>query len=134
RFGWKAGVASVRDQSAIAAAIDMGLSTPLMPRPSGDCTKAQKTCLDAPNGNSEHSGGFEIGPELFDLLVFYSENLAVPARRDADDPTVLEGKALFHKIGCAACHRPSFTTGMVETQPHLSGQKIWPYSDFLLHD
>ena len=134
RFGWKAGVASVRDQSAIAAAIDIGLSTPLLSRPSGDCTAAQKACLDAPNGNSEHSGGFEIGPDLFDLLVFYTENLAVPARRDPDDATVLKGKALFHEIGCAGCHRPSFTTGTAEGQPHLSGQRIWPYSDFLLHD
>ena len=134
RFGWKAGVASVRDQTAIAAATDIGLSNPLVPAPSGDCTATQKTCLGAPHGNSNHTGGVELGGELFDLVVFYSQNLAVPARRGADDPTVLKGKELFHQVGCAACHRPSFTTGDLDGQPHLSNQKIWPYSDFLLHD
>ena len=134
RFGWKAGVASVRDQSGIAAANDIGLSNPLVAQPSGDCTPAQTACIEAPNGNSDHTGGVEVGGELFDLLVFYSENLAVPARRAPEDATVLRGKALFHHVGCAACHRPTFTTGALEGQPHLSGQKIWPYSDFLLHD
>lgn len=134
RFGWKAGVASVRDQTGIAAAQDIGLSNPLVPAPSGDCTDAQKLCLEAPHGNSEHTGGVELGGELFDLVVFYSENLAVPSRRDPKDPTVLKGKGLFHEVGCAACHRPSFTTGEVDGQPHLSNQTIWPYSDFLIHD
>lgn len=134
RFGWKAGVPTVRDQTGIAAATDIGLSNPLVPLPSGDCTEAQKTCLNAPHGNSDHTGGVELGGELFDLVVFYSQNLAVPARRNPKDATVLKGKALFHDVGCAACHRPSFTTGVLEGQQHLSNQRIWPYSDFLLHD
>jgi CxxC motif-containing protein (DUF1111 family) len=134
RFGWKAGAPSIRQQSAEAAAGDIGLSNPLAPQAAGDCTGAQKVCLDAPNGNSERSGGFEIGQELMDLVVFYTQNLAVPLRRGADKPEVLQGKALFNSLGCAACHRPSFTTGTVEGQPQLSNQKIWPYTDLLLHD
>lgn len=134
RFGWKAGVASVRDQTGIAAAHDIGLSNPLVAAPSGDCTSAQQVCLDAPHGNSDHTGGVELGGELFDLVVFYSENLAVPARRDPKDATVLKGKGLFHQVGCAACHRPSFKTGEHAEQPHLANQTIWPYSDFLIHD
>ncbi|WP_334146135.1 di-heme oxidoreductase family protein [Hyphomicrobium sp.] len=134
RFGWKAGVPTILDQSAAAAAGDMGLSTPLVPKPSGDCTDAQTACLAAPNGNSERAGGFELPGDLLDLVSFYSHNLAVPARRGASDATVLKGKALFHASGCAACHTPSFMTGDAPGQPHLSRQKIWPYSDFLLHD
>jgi CxxC motif-containing protein (DUF1111 family) len=76
----------------------------------------------------------EIGQKLFDHLVFYAQNLAVPPRRNLDDPSVAEGKALFHQLGCQGCHTPTFTTGKVEGQPHLSGQKIWPYTDLLLHD
>lgn len=134
RFGWKAGVPSILDQSASAAAGDIGLSNPLVPHPSGDCTAAQPTCLAAPNGNSERAGGFELPGDLLDLVTFYSQNLAVPPRRDAGNPDVLRGKALFHTAGCAACHKPSFTTGEAPGQPHLSKQLIWPYSDFLLHD
>jgi CxxC motif-containing protein (DUF1111 family) len=134
RFGWKAGSPTIMDQSASAAAGDVGLSNPLHQNPSGDCTEAQKVCLSAPNGNSARQGGFELSSELLDLVAFYSQNLAVPARRGAGDDAVLKGKALFNKVGCAACHQPSFTTGTVEGQPHLSGQLVWPYSDFLLHD
>ncbi len=131
RFGWKAGAPSIRQQSAEAFAADMGLSTRLVAKPSGDCTGAQRLCLDAPNGVS---AGGEVDPRLFDLLVFYAQNLAVPARRGHDQPDVLAGKALFHEAGCAKCHRPAHTTGPVEGQAHLSGQLIWPYTDLLLHD
>jgi CxxC motif-containing protein (DUF1111 family) len=134
RFGWKAGEPTIIDQSAAAAAGDIGLSNPLMPFPSGDCTAAQTFCLNAPNGDSERGGGFELSGELLDLVTFYAKNLAVPARRGPGDATVLKGKALFYNLGCAACHKPSFTTGAAKDQPHLSGQLIWPYSDFLLHD
>ena len=134
RFGWKAGEPTILDQSATAAAGDIGLSNPVVPKPSGDCTAAQTACLAAPNGNSERAGGVELPSELLDLVTFYSQNLAVPARRGASDANVLQGKALFHKAGCAACHTPSFTTGEAREQPHLSNQLIWPYSDFLLHD
>lgn len=134
RFGWKAGEPTILDQSATAAAGDIGLSNPLVSKPSGDCTAAQTACLAAPNGNSERAGGVELPSELLDLVTFYSQNLAVPTRRGASDVKVLQGKALFHKTGCAACHKPSFTTGEAPEQPHLSNQLIWPYSDFLLHD
>jgi len=134
RFGWKAGVPSIRQQSASAFAGDMGISNPLVPKPSGDCTAAQSVCLNAPNGNSERDGNHEIGKKLFDLVVFYAQNLAVPPRRNAKDAKVVQGKVLFDQLGCQACHTPSFTTGKVEGQPHLSNQRIWPYTDLLLHD
>ena len=47
---------------------------------------------------------------------------------------MLKGKALFHAIGCASCHKPKFVTGDAPDQPHLSHQLIWPYTDLLLHD
>ena len=134
RFGWKAGNPSVRQQSAEAMAIDIGLSNPLFPKASGDCTPAQRFCLEAPNGNSPRHDNLEVSGKLLDYLTFYAQNVAVPARRAPGNPEVLTGKALFHSTGCAACHRPSFVTGEVEGQPHLSGQTIWPYTDLLLHD
>jgi CxxC motif-containing protein (DUF1111 family) len=90
--------------------------------------------MGAPNGNTERSGGYEIGDDLMALVTFYSENLAVPARRKPQDTEVLLGKSLFKSSGCSGCHTPSFTTGTVTGQPHLSNQRIWPYTDLLLHD
>lgn len=132
RFGWKAGAPSVLDQAADAFAHDVGISSWLAPRPSGDCTQAQKTCIDAPNGRSGEDE--EIDRELLGLVGRYSRNLAVPRRRNPENPDVLAGKALFADLGCAACHTPSFTTGPHDEEPHLADQKIWPYTDLLLHD
>lgn len=134
RFGWKAGKPSIREQSANALATDMGLSNPLDRRAAGDCTELQGACRNAPNGNTAREDNLEVGPKVFDHLVFYAQNLAVPPRRNLDDPDVERGKAIFHALNCNGCHTPSFTTGTVDGQPHLSDQKIWPYSDLLLHD
>lgn len=134
RFGWKAGNPTIRQQSADAFNGDMGLSTSLFPRSWGDCTERQHVCRDAPNGNSPGAADPEVPDSLLDLVTFYAQNLAVPQRRNAGAPEVLRGKALFAALGCAACHRPSVTTGELPGQPHLSNQVIWPYTDLLLHD
>lgn len=134
RFGWKAGSPSVRQQSAEAFAGDIGLSTPLVRQSAGDCTKAQTACLAAPTGDSARNDGVEVGAELFDLVAFYSQNLAVPPRRNPMRADVLQGKAVFHALGCASCHTPAHTTGPLAGNRHLENQKIWPYTDMLLHD
>lgn len=134
RFGWKAGAATIFDQSVEAFSGDIGLSTTVRPNASGDCTGAQEKCLTAPDGKTPPLSGVEVSDELLDLAVFYAQNLAVPKRRDAKDAMVLKGKKIFFSAGCAACHRPKFKTGHVEGQKHLSNQTIWPYTDLLLHD
>jgi CxxC motif-containing protein (DUF1111 family) len=126
RFGWKADATDVEAQVAGAFAGDMGLTSRVVPM--DDCTDAQTECLAEPNG-----GEPEVSDQILDLVTLYSRAVAVPARRAADDPTVLHGKTLFNEIGCAACHTPSHTTGD-SPLPELSDQRIWPYTDLLLHD
>src|SRR5690606_36416565 len=92
----------------------------------------QTTCRDAPHGAT--GGDAEVPPEMFELVTFYARNLAVPARRNVDDPQVLRGKALFYATGCAGCHRPKFVTRRDSPEPEQSFQLIWPYTDLLLHD
>ena len=134
RFGYKASEPTIREQSAKAMHVDIGLSNPLYPLPWGDCTDAQEECVEAPHGDDEARGGFEVGHEALELFAFYSRNLAVPRRSDHGDPTVLKGKSLFHEAGCATCHRPKFVTHRLEGQDEQSFQLIWPYTDMLLHD
>jgi CxxC motif-containing protein (DUF1111 family) len=134
RFGWKAAVASLRQQTGEALAIDMGLSNSIVPRPSGDCTSAQKDCLAAPNGESARHGGHEVGEELLALLTLYAANIPVPSRQGMAEPDAVAGENVFHAAGCAACHQPRFETGDVPGAPHLSRRSIHPYSDLLLHD
>ncbi len=135
RFGWKAGQPTIEQQSAHAFFGDMGLSTPLMTAAAGDCTRAgQPACFDLPTGVQERLGAFEVPQDVLDLVVFYSRNLAVPARREVDDPEVLRGKELFHASGCAACHQPKFVTRRDAAEKELAFQLIWPFTDLLLHD
>jgi len=134
RFGWKAGQPSVAQQSAGAFRGDIGISTPLYQEPHGDCTPAQTGCRGAPHGGAGETDTVEATDEMFEALVFYSRNLAVPARRNIDDRQVLEGKRLFYDAGCASCHTPKFVTRRDSIGPEQSFQLIWPYSDFLLHD
>lgn len=133
RFGHKAGMPTIVDQSAAAFAGDIGISNPLYPAPYGDCTQRQTTCRSAPHGDGDERG-FEIDRQGLDLVAFYSRNLGVPARRDVDAPQVLHGKEIFHSSGCAACHTPSFVTHRLADRPEQSFQLIWPYTDLLLHD
>ena len=83
--------------------------------------------------------------EYIDLMVWH-RGLAVPAARNLDDADVKRGKALFTQIGCAYCHRPTWTTGPdVPTDPNgffadgdsrlpsYPDQKIWPYTDMVQH-
>ena len=133
RFGLKAGMPTIREQSAAAFAGDIGISNPLYPEPWGDCTGAQPDCRNAPHGDGDVRG-FEIDEKGLDLVTFYSRNLAVPARRDVGDPQVLRGKEVFYGAGCISCHRPAFVTHRLKDRPAQSFQLIWPYSDLLLHD
>lgn len=134
RFGWKAQNASVRDQAANALSHDIGISSPDVPNAFGDCTQRQADCLALPTGVQKRLGDVEAPSPVLDLMTFYTENLAVPARRKVDDPTVLQGKQQFYQAGCVSCHTPKFVTKRDAADSLHSFQLIWPYSDFLLHD
>ncbi len=134
RFGHKAGNPTIREQSAGAFAGDIGISNPLHPNGWGECTEAQVDCRGAVHGGDREQEGLEIDDIGLDLVTFYSQHLAVPARRDVDDPTVLRGREIFHTAQCAACHAPAFVTHRQEGDPATSFQLIWPYTDLLLHD
>ncbi|MCF8482032.1 MAG: thiol oxidoreductase [Rhodospirillum sp.] len=134
RFGWKAGEPTVNAQSQAAFNGDIGMSTPLYPFPSGDCTAAQHDCGTAPHGGDPRYEGLEIPSQMAALIVAYASHVAVPARRTIGDPRVLAGGALFAAAGCPACHVPRHVTATDYPDPALAGQTIWPFTDLLLHD
>lgn len=124
RFGWKAEQPTAAQQAADAAHNDMGLTSHYFP---AEHCEGQSNCMDGLQ--SEH----DVDAETVDLFAFYFQTLAVPARRNADDPGVVRGKSLFSDIGCVKCHVPRHETG-THTIHELSGQVIFPYTDMLLHD
>lgn len=130
RFGLKANKPNVRLQVAGALAGDMGITNPVFANES--CTEAQVKCRNSIHGNDKH--GFEIGPKQLKLMVDFNRSIGVPKRRDFDLLEVKQGRESFYNVGCQKCHRPSYTTQNSDEYPHLSEQKIWPYTDLLLHD
>ncbi|MBL4669241.1 MAG: c-type cytochrome [Flavobacteriales bacterium] len=127
RFGWKAGQPNLRQQTAGAFLGDIGITTTLFPLE--NCTSPQNDCLNAVNG-----GIPELPDSSLDLVELYVSNLAVPARRNINSYNVKQGKKLFNDLGCIACHKANYTTGINFKFSNLSNQKIWPYTDLLLHD
>ncbi|MGE8409065.1 MAG: di-heme oxidoredictase family protein [Pseudomonas sp.] len=131
RFGWKAGQPNLNQQNVHALSGDMGLTSSL--RPMDDCTEAQTACKTAISGNGAN-GEQEVSDNILRLILYYTRNLAVPARKDVDSAQVLAGKNLFFQAGCQGCHTPQFTTAADAAEPELANQLIRPYSDLLLHD
>lgn len=126
RFGWKANQPDIAQQTAGAFLGDIGITSPLFPNENlTDVQHAQYGSL--PNGGSP-----EIESDDLDRVVSYMHLLAVPGRRNVSDPNVLQGKQLFFKSNCTACHTPSYNT--VSTTAQLNNQQIRPYTDLLLHD
>jgi CxxC motif-containing protein (DUF1111 family) len=126
RFGWKAGMVTIRDQVARALRLDIGITSRL--HPGSDETAVQTEAVKRPNGGSP-----EITDEALDAIAAYCATLGVPARRDVNDPSVLRGNAAFDEAGCARCHGGMFLTG-ASPFAALAHQRIEPGTDLLLHD
>ncbi|MFA5329017.1 MAG: di-heme oxidoredictase family protein [Prolixibacteraceae bacterium] len=124
RFGWKAGTPSVLVQTAGAYNEDMGLTNYLKPVESS----SGQTNGD-PNSVSP-----EVSCDELENVTFYALTLGVPAGRDFDDQEVIAGHQIFEQINCSSCHVATFTTGDYDGIPEISKQKIYPYTDMLLHD
>ncbi|MGP5175863.1 MULTISPECIES: di-heme oxidoreductase family protein [Psychrobacter] len=136
RFGWKAGQTKLITQNQSAFNEDMGLTSNI--RPHESCMPTQTACMNATTGADEQGNGkppVEVNDEVAKFVEFYTRNLAVPHRRDADDQLVLAGKKRFYDMGCQSCHTPRYQLPKTDDD-HLEqhGQVIYPYTDLLLHD
>jgi len=127
RFGWKANAATLMQQTAGAAAGDIGLTSPWFS--SQNCPAPQLDCAKVP-----HGGEPELSEAYLRKLEFYLRTLAVPARRIADAAQVQRGGAVFEALRCGACHVPQLRTAGDAQPALLADQAFAPYTDLLLHD
>ena len=123
RFGWKAGNPNLLLQAASALHQDIGITSWIFTSENSFGQTQYDGLNDEP----------EVDSQLLADLTFYTQTLAVPKRRDFNNPEVLSGKQLFFNIGCQKCHSQKYTTGDGAT-PSVSNQTIYPYTDLLLHD
>lgn len=127
RFGLKANHPTLRQQIAAAFIGDLGLSNDLFPEQ--NCPPIQKTCKEM-----MFAGNPEITTQRLTAVESYLRTLAVPARRDTEDPRVVRGAQVFEAARCAVCHVPQLQTGEFPAAALLANQTIRPYTDLLLHE
>lgn len=103
--------------------------------------------LLSPNTNQFDNKWHNFTPDMstdnFYAFMVWHRGLSIPRARNLNDPKVQRGKKLFMEMGCATCHRPSWTTGddnywtpdVIKGRPlpKYPKQKIYPYSDFVQH-
>ncbi len=125
RFGRKAFVPTLREFNAGAFPAEQGVTDPEQPTEENIGGKPIPAGVDpVPDP--------EISQELLDLTDDFVRFLAAPtpAKLDRDGR---RGRALFSKIGCAACHVPELRTG--SSPVAALNRKTFPaYTDLLLHD
>jgi CxxC motif-containing protein (DUF1111 family) len=139
RFGWKAGQPSLRQQTATAFLSDIGATSHFFPEE--NCPAAQAACREVPSaskcgGQGGCTGNYrpEVIPSRLSNITTFLQGLAVPARRNVDDPRVQRGEVLFAQARCDACHVPSLSTGTGTAIATASNLVIHAYTDLLLHD
>ncbi len=123
RFGWKANTPNLLQQTAAAYNGDMGITSALFP--AEPCAGQLPECDTHPP---------EVDVQTVANVTLYTQTLGVPARRDLNDPITSRGELMFYVANCDGCHAPTLRTGALPGVPEVSGQRIHPYTDLLLHD
>jgi CxxC motif-containing protein (DUF1111 family) len=122
RFGWKAQHATLDSFAADAYRSELGITNELFRdeiAPGGDVD-----LLAAMDGVPDPEAGVGAVAALADFMRF---SAPPPAGAEPE-----RGAALFRNIGCASCHRESYSTR--SNAGSLAGRNVRLYSDLLLHD
>ena len=118
KYTWKASVAFLKEQIAGAAFNDMGLTTSIFANE--NCTSSQQKCNDAPKARD----AIDLPDDRLDAIAYYLKHIKSYTPKVTKEYE--EGLEIFEQISCSKCHISSFDT--------KKGFKVYPYSDFLLHD
>jgi len=122
RFGWKAQHATLDSFAADAYRNEIGITNELFRDeliPGGD-----PVLLEAMDGVPDPEAGVGAVAALADFMRF---SAPLPAGSESE-----RGALLFRSVGCAACHRESYSTR--SDAGSLAAREVRLYSDLLLHD
>jgi len=130
RFGLKAKHSSLRRQIGAAFRDDIGITNAMFEFET--CSHSQQDCVQASVLGEQAS--VELPDKLLDLVAVFTRSLAVPPARNLEAKEAQEGRRIFYEAQCASCHTPHYVTSTDYPVKTLSGQSIYPYSNFALHD
>jgi CxxC motif-containing protein (DUF1111 family) len=126
RFGRKAQVSSLLQQTVDAYHQDMGITTDFRP------DEIRNPLASTPTEAADRVADPEIPSSTVLSVVNYLRLLAPPAPGDWNASRE-RGSAVFGVVGCAGCHTPTLRTGPSTVQA-LAHRDVTLYSDLLLHD
>ena len=126
RFGWKANVATVRDQVTGAFAGDIGITSD--EHPDELCPTPATACRSRPDRGIARA---PRRPRRRHRVLH--ADAGRPGAAGPRRPRSPRGAELFSTIGCTACHVATLTTGDHPVS-QLAGPGDPPYTDLLLHD
>ncbi len=134
RFGWKAQNKSLLIFSGEAYNVEMGVTNENFP------TEREEDPECATNTLSEDHTGFDSGNSPSDIVAFMSFmrflDQPTPACGVSGQPacpnSVNNGRSVFSKVGCAACHTPSLMTGRSPIAA-LNQKQANLFSDLAVH-
>lgn len=126
RFGRKAQVSSLLQQTATAYHQDMGITSPYFP------TENVNPLAPAGLPDPDRAPDPEVDAGKVNDVIQYMRMLAPPSPGDWTDSR-RRGQTLFASARCAVCHVPTMHTGQHEIEA-LSNRDVTLYSDLLLHD
>jgi CxxC motif-containing protein (DUF1111 family) len=126
RFGRKAQVTSLVEQTVEAYHQDMGVTSPFRPVDNVDAR------IDPVSAAADRVLDPEIPAATVQAVVAYLRMLAAPAP-GGETTGSTRGSAVFDQVGCAACHTPELHTGSSPIAA-LANRPVALYSDLLLHD
>jgi CxxC motif-containing protein (DUF1111 family) len=124
RFGRKAQVSSLLQQTVEAYHQDMGITSSFRP------VENLNPLSSLPN--PDRADDPEVGDGEVGSVVDYIRMLAPSARGEWTDRR-RRGETLFNTARCAGCHVPTMRTGTHELRA-LASHDVTLYSDLLLHD
>jgi CxxC motif-containing protein (DUF1111 family) len=142
RFGWKAQNKSLEIFSGEAYNVEMGVSNELFTQERPNPEEDRAAGLDARckiNPTPEDHTNFNVTavqtPSDAVQFAMFMRLLSPPAQASSPGglSSILNGEALFTDVGCAACHRKSFTTAASRITPDLGNATAKLWSDLQIH-
>ena len=154
RFGWKAGMASLKTEVYARAASDLGISNSrftdiVPPATTPDAPKISDAYIDtlimyvsllAPAPRQLGKAYIVYDPKIKDATVggaIWADSTLYKGEAFEEiwkDPSAIRGKNLFSDAKCDLCHVPAMRTGINTQFEELKDLEIQPFTDLLLHD
>ena len=146
-YSTKAWAKAMSEEPQVIAAIKADPSSPYYADGTEEGIKDAVLNLLDPATNQFNNSWHNFQPEMSDNQYYnfmvWHRGLSIPRARNLNREEVQLGKEVFNRIGCANCHRPSWTTTddnywkptvyADKELPRYQNQTIWPYTDMIQH-